>query len=98
LRKEFKKEFGISVKKKDTRRLFNEIEKITIFSRDKHKCFFRKYKFCPKIDVGIDDADCHHKILYCNGGKTNLKNGALAHKKCHKKYHRPQKPDIDLED
>jgi hypothetical protein len=66
--------------KKDSKRLFSELDKIKAWDRQNGKCLL-----CGK-PVRISD-EGHHAIEYSRGGKTTSENCVLVHKECHLNYH-----------
>jgi 5-methylcytosine-specific restriction endonuclease McrA len=65
--------------KRDSRRAFNQTQKVAIFRRQKGKC-----AMCgKKLDFTLTDFD--HIKPYESGGKTTVKNGQALHKECHTK-------------
>jgi hypothetical protein len=65
----------------DTRRSFNEIEKIDAWIRQNGRCFY-----CHKL-LFLGQAIGHHDEPWANGGKTEKENCIVFHKVCHEKFH-----------
>lgn len=68
-----------SLTPKDTKRTFGPLEREIIYWRDEKKC-----QVCG-ADVIWNEVEIHHITPHSEGGKTELKNGALVHKECHPK-------------
>ena len=70
--------------KLDSVRSFSELERKAIFFRDREMCQWCRMN---NIDHKVlwDDCEIHHAIPYCQGGPTEIPNGALVHKSCHPK-------------
>ena len=68
----------------DGRRALSELERQTIFFRDRQQC-----QVCAMVDeahsVRWDDCEVHHVVPYAEGGKTAIENSALVHRDCHPK-------------
>ena len=96
LKKHFRKQFR-QLKRKARQRIFSEEQKEEIFRKANEKCYFRNIKkcHCLKTPVPWADAQFHHIEFHHNGGKTIPENGALAHNKCHEKFHKLRGPDIE---
>ncbi len=74
-------EIGIRL---DPKRLFDEDEKRTIYSRDKGLC-----GICSE-HVGPEDAEYdHYPTAHALGGKTVVENGRLVHAGCHERGRLP---------
>ena len=71
-------EFMGNITPKDPQRTFGPLERAVVFWRDK-TC-----RVCD-ADVSWDEAEIHHLLPHSDGGKTELKNGALVHEHCHPK-------------
>jgi 5-methylcytosine-specific restriction endonuclease McrA len=62
----------------DPRRVFTEDQKLQMLARDGTKC-----AEC-KEDLALEDAEGdHYPIFWRDGGRTEIENGRLVHKKCH---------------
>lgn len=66
---------------KDSKRLFNDLERQVVFWRDKGRCRVHQ---CG-AEVQWKDAQIHHIIEHQDGGRTVIQNGVLVHKGCHPK-------------
>jgi len=64
---------------KDSKRLFNDLERQVIYWRDKGKC---RIPQCG-AEVQWKDVHIHHIIEHQDGGRTVIDNGVLVHKGCH---------------
>ena len=64
---------------KDPKRAFGPLEREIICWRDAKNC-----RVC-KSPVLWDEAEIHHIKEHSQGGKTELENGALVHRRCHPK-------------
>jgi 5-methylcytosine-specific restriction endonuclease McrA len=65
--------------RRDSRRAFNQTQKVEIFRRQKGKC-----AMChKKLDFTLADFD--HIKPFESGGKTTVRNGQALHKDCHAK-------------
>ena len=64
---------------KDPKRIFGQTDKEIIYWRDEGKC-----QICD-ADVRWKEAEFHHIEEHSKGGRTELDNGALVHKRCHPK-------------
>lgn len=69
-----------NLKQKDNQRDFTEIQKLTIFRRDKGICQL-KIK-CEGKKVVWGDWHCDHKIPWSKGGLTTVENGQVACSDC----------------
>lgn len=79
------KDVGIRL---DSRRLFNDEQKLEIKTRDQDKC-----GVCGQV-VLDDEADFdHYPVPYIDGGKTETSNGRLVHRACHPRG-RPRSVEI----
>ena len=71
-------------KKRDPKRTFSELERRTVYFRDRELC-----QWCKMFDrdhrVIWQDCEVHHVDRHVNGGATVLSNGALMHRDCHPK-------------
>jgi len=76
------------LKNQDTRRDFTEYERRIIWAHSKTK----KCHICHKIVVRYNEYEAHHKIPFERGGKTELKNGVVTHKRCNRKLQDKVKP------
>jgi hypothetical protein len=70
---------GDSLIPKDSKRLFNDLEKRFIFWRDDENC-----QVC-ELTADWSNSQVHHVIPHGKGGKTVVENGALVHMGCHPK-------------
>jgi hypothetical protein len=62
-------------------RKFNEAQKTTLYNRQKGIC-----PICGQHKLKAD-MEAHHKVPWYNGGITELENGVMICKECHKKGH-----------
>lgn len=74
----------LSPTKLDSVRSFSELERKTIFFRDRELC-----QWCRMKDIAHkvlwEDCEIHHVIPHYRGGQTEILNGALVHEGCHPK-------------
>ena len=70
---------GDSLRPKDPKRLFGQLEREFIYWREGRKC-----QDCYAT-VTWGEMEIHHIEEHSKGGRTELKNGALVHKRCHPK-------------
>ena len=63
----------------DPHRAFNALEREIIYAREGSKC---QKPDCGAI-VPWNEAEIHHVKPHSEGGRTEIKNGALVHKHCH---------------
>ncbi len=101
LKEEFDGVFGDRLVQRDRRRFFTHAMKLEIYDKNKGKCYFIRYNFCPKTRIRFADENksFHHIKFYSVGGPTIARNGALCHVECHKEFHDlPNKKDIDLQE
>jgi hypothetical protein len=64
------------LKAKDSKRLFDEVQRRIIFRRDKGVC-----KMCGKV-CGWDDFQADHIIPWSKGGQTEIENGQVLCPEC----------------
>ncbi len=74
----------LSPKKLDPKRTFSDLERQTVFFRDKENCQWCKMNG-KDHRVAWDECEIHHIIPHAQGGKTGIKNAALVHRECHPK-------------
>lgn len=67
---------SLAIVKLDTKRIFNNDEKIKLFARDKGMC-----QKCKK-EVGEFDWHADHILAWIRGGKSILENGQVLCKRC----------------
>ncbi len=65
--------------RKDTVRIYGQLEREIIYYRDNKKC-----GVCNS-DIKWNDLEIHHLDEHQNGGQTTLENGVSVHKECHPK-------------
>ncbi len=70
------------LRKKDTERIFSDLQRTIIYIRDKKQCQWCLKEGKPH-EVLWEEMEIHHVIPHHQGGKTDLSNGALMHKGCH---------------
>ena len=63
----------------DKKRAPNEAERLYIWNTKTHKC-----AKCRKVVKKYSDYDCDHKRKWADGGKTELSNLRVLHKKCNR--------------
>ncbi len=61
----------------DSKRAFSPLEREIIYWRDEKTC-----NVC-KAEVLWNEVEIHHIVQHNEGGKTELENGVLMHRKCH---------------
>lgn len=79
----------------DDRRQINDEEKITAFRKADAHCEY------PNCDIEFKDykeAEYHHKEMYSEGGKSELKNIMVLCTKCHDKIHGKEHVATELEE
>ena len=74
----------LNPKKLDEKRVLSNLERQTVFFRDKGNCQCSRMKGHTR-QVLWDEAEIHHVIPYSKGGKTDIGNSALVHPDCHPK-------------
>lgn len=74
----------LSPRKLDTKRLFSDLERQTVFFRDMEICQWCRMKGSDRR-VSWDECDIHHIEPYAQGGLTEIHNAALVHRECHPK-------------
>ena len=70
----------------DSRRLFDENQRVAIYSRGMGKC-----EKCLKTS-SFKDGDADHRIRHTDGGLTTVENGRWLCKSCHKVVHGGKNP------
>ena len=70
------------LKKRDSQRIFGDIERDIIYERDHRQCQWCKMKN-ERHTVFWDEMEIHHVEPHHQGGATQIENGALMHKDCH---------------
>lgn len=68
-----------TIEYKDKKRFFTREQKITMYFEQDGKC-----SKCKK-DIDFVSVDAHHAVKHSDGGKTEIHNGTLLHKACHRK-------------
>ena len=74
----------LSPRKRDPKRSFTELERSTVFFRDRElcqKCLMEKNEH----RIVWDESDIHHVVPHSAGGATDIDNAALVHRDCHPK-------------
>lgn len=71
-------------KRLSERRTFSDLERQTIYFRDREICQWCKMNSMDHR-VSWDSCEIHHVVPYTDGGETTVDNGALVHKECHPK-------------
>ena len=72
-------------RKKDSKRLFTELERKVVFFRDSEICQWCLMKGKGAQGVAWEDCEIHHVTPHGEGGLTKLENAALVHRECHPK-------------
>jgi 5-methylcytosine-specific restriction endonuclease McrA len=65
---------------KDNQRDFTQVQKLTVFRRDKGVC--QLHIKCQGDKLTWDDWHCDHIVPWSKGGKTTVKNGQVACSAC----------------
>jgi hypothetical protein len=68
-----------TMKRRDTRRVFTEAQKIAIWDRADGRCEWkdRGGQRCEELFPDFRDADADHFVMWRDGGSTTLENGRL---------------------
>lgn len=74
----------LNPEKLDKKRVLSNLERQTVFFRDKGICQWSRMKGHTR-QVLWDEAEIHHVIPYSKGGKTDIGNSALVHPDWHPK-------------
>jgi len=83
IKDEYERRVG-KIEYKDKNRLFTREQKITLYFDQKGKC-----DKC-KQEIHFETVDAHHVVMHSLGGRTEISNGKLVHKKCHKEINKNQ--------
>jgi len=84
-----------NVSELDDRRQINDEEKITAFGKANGHC---EYPNCGIEFKDYKEAEYHHKEMYSEGGKSELKNIMVLCTKCHDKIHGKEHVEMELEE
>ncbi len=74
----------LTPRKLDTKRAFSDLERQTVFLRDKRICQWCEMRG-QKHEVSWNECEIHHIDPHAKGGATELENAALMHRDCHPK-------------
>jgi hypothetical protein len=82
LRERAQKEEGLMIKL-DPKRVFSDSQKQKIREKQDGEC-----DVCKKAVLDNDEEFDHYPMAYARGGKTEVSNGRLVHRRCHPRHGR----------
>lgn len=77
------------IEEKDEKRQITEEQKIEIFEKQHRRC-----QMCGTTFKDYGEPEYHHKIMYAEGGKSEIDNIEIFCKKCHDEQHRQMKKEM----